>query len=234
MTPHSLWITPPGCPGQAPQKHSSHTPHPNRKSPLTSETSCPRICPLILKTGAMTKTSRSQPQAEQIPLLGIPGHETLSPPQPAKTQNPSSHLSRTARGQRGRSSTGHTGPDLSLSPPLSRGDRSGTAPAHPPKTSPCNPFCITCHRPEDRGTCTPCNTICTHTQGPHTTGICITRTHTYATRLTSPITGGTKILVPTCPHCGYAHIHADLPNPHRKAPCGRPYVLDIATDRRTS
>lgn len=180
------------------------------------------------------KNSRSRPYGEQEPLTGIPGLGELSPRRTAKTQNSRSDLSRTGRGQRGRSSSGHPGPDLSLSPPLSRGDRSGTAPAppqnHNPKTTPCNPTCITCGRPEDRGICTTCATTCAHNEGPHTTGICITRTHAQAMRITSPITGRTITLVPNCPFCGAAHIHADTPNPHRKAPCGRPYILDEQPD----
>lgn len=221
------------CPGQVPAKHPSHTPHPHHEYPLTCETRCPRTCPLILKPGAPMKTRSSQPQADQIPLMGIPGLEDLSPTQNPDTQNPSSHLSRTGPGQRGRSRSRQKGPDLSLSPPLSRGDRSGTAPTRTPKTTPCNPHCIRCGRPEDRGTCTPCTTTCLHNQGPHTAGICITRIRAYARTITSPITNRSVTVVPTCPHCSHSHIHATLNNPHRTAPCGPTYVLDIATGSTT-
>ena len=194
-----------------------------------------------------TRRSRSRApynvdQEALIPLPGIaiPGQAGTAGDDHAKTPGHSPTAIGDRSGTRGRSSFGQTSPDLSLSPPLYRGDRVGDSPSpgqnrghkQPPKTKitgDCEPRCLTCHREDGDGHCQPgCATTCAHTSAPYKADVCITTTRADAHIVISEVTGYMHLHIRRCPHCGGHHHHAALDHPYRTAPCTRrPYLLKI-------
>lgn len=196
------------------------------------------------KVSHRRSAQRAPYNVDQQTLIPLPG---TTQPGPAGTAgddqaNTPAHSPITdwdSTGTRGRSWSGQKSPDLSLSPPLYRGDRVGDSPRprhHTPRTPitkqdqkrDCDPHCLTCHRPDGQGHCTPhCAPLCWHAHRHHRADICITITKADAWIVISPNTGYMHLHVRNCPHCGHHHAHAAHDHPWRTAPCGKPYVLTI-------
>lgn len=198
----------------------------------------------ILGTGRnqmpATKNRRSAPTQDQIPLPGFEDQQSCPAIIEPETQNPSSDLSRTGRGQRGRSCAVPRQDHLSPSTrPYEVGTGTGwdgTSPGQShnwlkikdkintglPDTT-CRPRCITCGRVENAGPCNPCALICNECDGPkaakpghnpprrqHRTTVCLTTTWARV-EVRTAASGRQLLLIPRCPHCGYPHTHSADP-----------------------
>lgn len=224
------------CPGQVKIHKANNTPHPThiRRSHLSP------ILGTARNLMVSTKNRRSAPAQDQIPLPGFEDQQSCPTILNPETQNPSSDLSRTGRGQRGRSCAVPRQDHLSPSTrPYEVGTGTGwdgTSPGQghnwlkikdkintgQPDTT-CRPRCITCGRPENAGPCQPCALICTECDGPkatkpghnpprrqHRTTVCLTTTWARVV-LRTAASGRQLLLVPRCPHCGYPHTHSADP-----------------------
>lgn len=130
--------------------------------------------------------------------------------------------------------------DLPAPEPAKPQRRRNHAPLYPPRPrrtkeqreQDCDPRCLVCHHPEDRGLCSPrCSIVCVHNGQPARVELCLVITRVTA-RLVIGLPGarpGRRLaLVDVCPHCERAHWHTPAYGLHyRTAGCGRPYLVHL-------
>ena len=118
--------------------------------------------------------------------------------------------------------------------------RRNHAPLYPPRPRrtkeqrerDCDPRCLTCGHPEDRGICYPrCPIVCVHTAQPGRVELCLVTVRVSA-RLVVGLPGsrpGRRLaLVDVCPWCEHTHWHTPAYGlRYRTAGCGRPYLVHL-------
>jgi hypothetical protein len=129
--------------------------------------------------------------------------------------------------------------DLPAAPPkpVRRRNHAPLFPPRPRRTKEqrerdCDPRCLTCHHPEDRGLCSPrCAVVCVHTGQPARVELCLVMVRVQA-RLVIGLPGarpGRRLaLVDACPYCERVHWHTPAFGlRYRTAQCGRPYLVHL-------